>query len=139
MYLDDYRPSRSPTHTLHYSAYYLAGMIRYANMQQHLAAASPSLPILRHLLLHGGSVHIRNRTGRTPLFLAANAGLSEHVLLLRKSGAHLHSEEWTAARLLARRSPGIWGLAGIGPREISEDEGAPASAFAAGGMAGSAP
>ncbi|KAI9933221.1 hypothetical protein ASPWEDRAFT_598688 [Aspergillus wentii DTO 134E9] len=92
------------------------------NTPIHLAASSPSIAILRFLLLQGGSVHIRNRAGRTPLFLAANAGLSEHVLLLRKSGAHLHSEERPAAELLARRRPGIWGLAGIGPREISERE-----------------
>ncbi|KAI9041769.1 putative lysophospholipase [Aspergillus affinis] len=92
------------------------------NTPIHLAASSPSLPILRFLLLQGGSVHIRNRSGRTPLFLAANANLSEHVMLLRKSGAHLHSDERPAATLLARRRPGIWGLAGIGPREISERE-----------------
>lgn len=67
-------------------------------------------------------MHLRNRNGRTPLFLAANAGFSEHVLLLRKSGAHLHSDERTAAQLLARRRPGVWGLAGIGPREVSERE-----------------
>ncbi|KAL6233942.1 hypothetical protein BDW75DRAFT_176457 [Aspergillus navahoensis] len=92
------------------------------NTPVHLAATSPSIDILRFLLLQGGSVHLRNRNGRTPLFLAANAGLSEHVLLLRKSGAHLHSDERTAAQLLARRRPGIWGLAGIGPREISDRE-----------------
>ncbi|CBF74027.1 hypothetical protein AN8169.2 [Aspergillus nidulans FGSC A4] len=92
------------------------------NTPMHLAATSPSVDILRFLLLQGGSVHLRNRNGRTPLFLAANAGLSEHVLLLRKSGAHLHSDERTAAQLLARRRPGIWGLAGIGPREISDRE-----------------
>jgi lysophospholipase len=63
-------------------------------------------------------VHLRNRNGRTPLFLAANAGLSEHVHLLRKSGAHLHSDERPAAELLARRRPGIWGLAGI---DLSEN------------------
>lgn len=56
------------------------------------------------------------------LFLAANAGLSEHVLLLRKSGAHLHSDERQAAELLARRRPAVWGLAGIGPREVSDRE-----------------
>lgn len=89
---------------------------------QHLAATSPSLSILRFLLMQGGSVHIRNRNNRTPLFLAANAGLSEHVMLLRKSGAHLHSDERTAAQLLARRRPGVWGLAGIGPREVSDRE-----------------
>ncbi|KAF9885412.1 hypothetical protein FE257_012934 [Aspergillus nanangensis] len=92
------------------------------NTPIHLAASSPGLPILHFLLLQGGSVHLRNRNGRTPLFLAANAGLAEHVLLLRKSGAHLHSEEQTAAHLLARRRPGVWGLAGIGPQEISNAE-----------------
>ncbi|PYI07956.1 lysophospholipase [Aspergillus sclerotiicarbonarius CBS 121057] len=92
------------------------------NTPIHLAATSQSVDILRYLLLQGGSVHLRNRNGRTPLFLAANAGLSEHVLLLRKSGAHLHSDERTAAQLLARRRPGVWGLAGIGPREVSERE-----------------
>lgn len=65
---------------------------------------------------------MRNRNGRTPLFLAANAGLSEHVMLLRKSGAHLHSDERPAAELLARRRPGVWGLAGIDPREKSQRE-----------------
>ncbi|KAL4779937.1 asparaginase-domain-containing protein [Aspergillus varians] len=92
------------------------------NTPVHLAATSPSVNILRFLLLQGGSVHLRNGNGRTPLFLAANAGLSEHVVLLRKSGAHLHSDERTAAQLLARRRPGSWGLAGIGPREISDRE-----------------
>ncbi|KAL4886200.1 asparaginase-domain-containing protein [Aspergillus karnatakaensis] len=115
------------------------------NTPVHLAATSPSLDILRFLLLQGGSVHLRNRNGRTPLFLAANAGLSEHVVLLRKSGAHLHSDERTAAQLLARRRPGTWGLAGIGPREVSEremEELEAADGYRAGSnwaMAGSAP
>lgn len=87
-----------------------------------MAATSPAISILHFLLSHGGSVHLRNRNGRTPLFLAANAGLSEHVLLLRKSGAHLHSDERPAAELLARRRPGVWGLAGIDPRENSQRE-----------------
>ncbi|KAL2846071.1 asparaginase-domain-containing protein [Aspergillus pseudodeflectus] len=115
------------------------------NTPVHLAATSPSISILEFLLLQGGSVHIRNRNGRTPLFLAANAGLSEHVVLLRKSGAHLHSDERTAAQLLARRRPGTWGLAGIGPREVSdrEMEEVVGSGYRAGSshwsMAGSAP
>lgn len=79
---------------------------------QHLAATSPAISILHFLLSQGGSVHLRNRNGRTPLFLAANAGLPDQVLLLRKSGAHLHSDERPAAELLARRRPGIWGQAG---------------------------
>ncbi|KAJ5223673.1 hypothetical protein N7468_008215 [Penicillium chermesinum] len=92
------------------------------NTPIHLAATSPSISILHFLLSHGGSVHLRNRNGRTPLFLAANAGLSDHVLLLRKSGAHLHSDELPAAELLARRKPGVWGLAGIDPCENSQRE-----------------
>ncbi|GLI75030.1 hypothetical protein PoHVEF18_003280 [Penicillium ochrochloron] len=92
------------------------------NTPIHLAATSPAISILHFLLSHGGSVHLRNRNGRTPLFLAANAGLSEHVMLLRKSGAHLHSDERPAAELLARRRPGVWGLAGIDPREKSQRE-----------------
>ncbi|KAJ5947637.1 hypothetical protein N7466_000652 [Penicillium verhagenii] len=92
------------------------------NTPIHLAATSPAISILHFLLSQGGSVHLRNRNGRTPLFLAANTGLSEHVLLLRKSGAHLHSDERPAAELLARRRPGVWGLAGIDPRENNQRE-----------------
>ncbi|KAJ5104610.1 hypothetical protein NUU61_001957 [Penicillium alfredii] len=87
------------------------------NTPIHLAATSPAISILHFLLSQGGSVHLRNRNGHTPLFLAANAGLPDQVLLLRKSGAHLHSDERPAAELLARRRPGIWGQAGIGPTE----------------------
>lgn len=67
-------------------------------------------------------MHLRNHAGRTPLFLSANAGLSEHTLLLRKSGAHLHSDERPAAELLARHRPFVWGMAGVGPKEISQRE-----------------
>jgi len=67
-------------------------------------------------------VHIRNRAGRTPLFLAASAGLTDHVLLLRKSGAHLHSEELPLAELYAKQKPGIWELAGIGPKTTSDGD-----------------
>lgn len=92
-------------------------------------------------------MHIRNRAGRTPLFLAANAGLSEHVLLLRKSGAHLHADERAVAEMHARRRPAIWGLAGVGPkmiedREIDDDEdrnGVSLRMNGFGGIAGSAP
>ncbi|CAG8940716.1 unnamed protein product [Penicillium salamii] len=92
------------------------------NTPMHMAATSPSAQILHFLLSQGGSVHLRNRAGRTPLFLAANAGLSEHTLLLRKSGAHLHSDERPAAELLARHRPFVWGMAGVGPKEISQRE-----------------
>jgi lysophospholipase len=58
---------------------------------------------------------LRNREGKTPLFLAANAGLPEQVRLLREAGAHLHSDEMAAAKLAAKNSvkEEIWVQAGI--------------------------
>lgn len=61
-------------------------------------------------------MHLRNREGRTPLFLAANAGLKEQVGLLRAAGAHLHTDELAAARVQAATSGddgGPWKDAGI--------------------------
>lgn len=89
------------------------------NTPLHLAATGPSLEILRYFLTLGASVHMRNLTaaGRTPLFLAANAGLVRHVMLLRQAGAHLHTEELETAQLHARQRPDVWEAAGIsGPR-----------------------
>lgn len=85
------------------------------NTPMHLAATGPSLEILRYFLTLGASVHIRNftGTGRTPLFLAANAGLVPHVLLLRQAGAHLHAEELETATLHAQQRSEVWALAGI--------------------------
>ena len=85
------------------------------NTPLHLAATGPNLEVLRHFLTLGASVHLRNftGTGRTPLFLAANAGLEAHVLLLRQVGAHLHSEELDTARLHAQQRPRVWALAGV--------------------------
>jgi lysophospholipase len=53
--------------------------------------------VLRDFLSHGASVHLRNKEGHTPLFIAAAAGLKEHVILLREAGAHLHPDEMQAA------------------------------------------
>lgn len=115
-------------------------------LSQHIAAISPSVSILRYFLLCGASVHLRNRNSRTPLFMAANAGLSEHVLLLRKSGAHLHADERQVAEMQARRRPGIWALAGIGPKSMKErsmadliEEPNQSAQFGRTGAAGSAP
>lgn len=62
-------------------------------------------------------MHLRNREGRTALFLAANAGLKDQVRYLLEAGAHLHSDELEAARLRAGGSSGenkaIWVDAGI--------------------------
>jgi lysophospholipase len=83
----------------------------------HVAAVGPNLEILRLLLQKGASVHMRNKAGRTPLFLAANAGLEDRVSLLRMSGAHLHPEENGVAKVLYEKgSPQAtrcWELAGI--------------------------
>jgi lysophospholipase len=68
---------------------------------QHLAATSPNVDILRDFLGQGASVHLRNRSGHTPLYLAAAAGLEDHVQTLIDAGAHLHSDEVSAARMHA--------------------------------------
>lgn len=80
---------------------------------QHLAATGPNLEILREFLTQGASVHLRNRAGRTPLFLAARAGLKDNVELLRQSGAHLHSSELGRAWLQSSTNAKIWGAAGL--------------------------
>jgi 60kDa lysophospholipase len=81
---------------------------------QHLAATGPNIEILRDFLGQGASVHLRNRSGNTPLFLAAAAGLRDHVEVLREAGAHLHSDEMAAARLHAESDgdASIWERAG---------------------------
>ena len=80
-----------------------------------MAATAPDVEILRMLLTEGASVHLRNNTGRTPLFLSANAGLKEHVSLLKRSGAHLHADELIFAKFHAQHSPEIWSMAGLTP------------------------
>ncbi|EON63025.1 L-asparaginase [Coniosporium apollinis CBS 100218] len=85
------------------------------NTPLHLAARCPNVEILREFLSQGASVHLRNREGRTPLFLAAQAGLAKHVELLREAGAHPYSEEMRAARLEAKEGRGdaaLWRAAG---------------------------
>jgi lysophospholipase len=80
---------------------------------QHLAASGPNIDILREFLSQGASVHLRNRSGHTPLYLAAAAGLKDHVLVLREAGAHLHSDEMAAAELHASEGDGsasVWSL-----------------------------
>ena len=49
--------------------------------------------ILRELLRRGASVHVRNRGGNTPLFLARGLGNKEAAALLGDAGALLHAEE----------------------------------------------
>ncbi|CAI6298309.1 unnamed protein product [Periconia digitata] len=66
------------------------------NTPVHLAATGPNVEILHDFLSQGASVHLRNRSGHTPLFLAAAAGKADHVKVLKGAGAHLHSDEMVA-------------------------------------------
>ena len=91
----------------------LQGSTSPTDLCQHLAATGPSLEILRYFLSQGASVHLRNRAGRTPLFLAASAGRRENVLLLRDSGAHLHASERGRAWLQSSQNAHIWRAAGL--------------------------
>lgn len=84
------------------------------NTPVHLAAVSPDVEILREFLTRGASVHLRNREGRTPVFLAAKAGMAKNVELLRKSGAHLHAEELEVARRLRKFAEEGLSLGGSG-------------------------
>lgn len=88
------------------------------HLQQHLAAAN-NVSILHLFLSNGGSVHLRNRAGHTPLYIAASAGSEENVRLLRQSGGHLHADEIHVAQLHAQKAEGsrnehaskVWTLA----------------------------
>ena len=73
------------------------------------------MEILREFLGEGASVHLRSRAGRTPLFLAARAGLRPNVELLKDVGAHLHSNELSTAKVFAQSAENaeIWELAGV--------------------------
>ncbi|KAF2403131.1 asparaginase-domain-containing protein [Trichodelitschia bisporula] len=85
------------------------------NTPVHFAATGPNPSILRSFLKAGASVHLRNRGGRTPLFLAAAAGLVDNVRLLREAGAHLHGGEIRAARSARDEdgNRGVWEVAGL--------------------------
>ncbi|EPE05061.1 lysophospholipase-like protein [Ophiostoma piceae UAMH 11346] len=63
------------------------------NTAVHLAAVGPNTEVLRELLLHGASVHVRNRGNNTPLFLAEKMGHVGNVKLLREAGAHFWGSE----------------------------------------------
>ncbi len=72
----------------------LLGAKDYAeNTALHLAVVGSNPMILKDLLKRGASVHVRNRAGNSPLFLAQQLGATEHETLLREAGAHLHVEE----------------------------------------------
>jgi 60kDa lysophospholipase len=72
------------------------------NTVLHIAAVCSSSEVLKELLGRGASVHVRNRAGNSPLWLASKIGNREGVALLEESGAHLHVEE---VEWLERGSP----------------------------------
>ncbi|CAK7240593.1 MAG: hypothetical protein STHCBS139747_002038 [Sporothrix thermara] len=75
-------------------SYELLNASDYAgNTVMHLAAVGPSTEVLQELLLHGASVHVRNRGNSTPLFLAVKRGQKDNVALLQKAGARLWGKE----------------------------------------------
>lgn len=94
-------------------------VIMLIQVQQHLAALGPSDAILNELLTRGASVHLRNNSGHTPLYLAAEAGLLSHVKILRDAGAHIHERELAGFHSATPRNhengslevEGIWDLA----------------------------
>ena len=94
-----------------------------AGTTKHLASTSPSIEILRDFLSQGASVHIRNRDGHTPLFLAAEAGRVGNVRLLRESGAHLHADERDIAAMLKKRGSNGGGGDGGGEGQPGGDGG----------------
>ncbi|KAI9662771.1 MAG: hypothetical protein M1829_006115 [Trizodia sp. TS-e1964] len=77
------------------------------NTPMHLAAMGPSNEILHGFLLQGASVHLRNRDGHTPLYLAEVGGLTKNAKLLRESGAHLHPDELANEKLGAGSFGGL--------------------------------
>ncbi|KAI8080810.1 asparaginase-domain-containing protein [Gilbertella persicaria] len=59
----------------------------------HVACREGNLKIVEYLLLHGASIHVRDRTGHTPLFDAVVEKRAEVVKILRNAGAHLAESE----------------------------------------------
>ncbi|KAF2152393.1 asparaginase-domain-containing protein [Myriangium duriaei CBS 260.36] len=87
------------------------------NTAVHLAATGPNVDILNDFLAQGASVHVRNRDGHTPLYLAAQSGSQANVDLLVKAGAHLHAEEidgaTAAAKAAGDEAKQLWKSAGL--------------------------
>lgn len=55
----------------------------------HVAAAEGNVDMVRHLLLNGAAVHIRDRYDRTPLLEAISHDNHEIIKLLMKCGSHI--------------------------------------------------
>ncbi|KAI9277638.1 asparaginase-domain-containing protein [Sporodiniella umbellata] len=59
----------------------------------HVACREGHLDIVKYLLLHGSSIHFRDRYGHTPLFDAVHEKRADIVKVLREAGAYLAEAE----------------------------------------------
>lgn len=59
----------------------------------HVACREGHFEIVEYLLLHGASIHVRDKSGHTPLFDAVVEKRAEVVNILREAGAHLAESE----------------------------------------------
>ncbi|KAF8937983.1 asparaginase-domain-containing protein [Dissophora ornata] len=60
----------------------------------HIACSAGHLDVVRFLLSHGASIHVRDRLNHTPLYDAVTRGTSlEVVKMLRDTGAHFNDSE----------------------------------------------
>jgi lysophospholipase len=59
----------------------------------HVACREGHLHIVEYLLLHGAGIHVRDRSGHTPLFEAVVEKRASIVKILRDAGAHLAESE----------------------------------------------
>ncbi|KAI8990970.1 asparaginase-domain-containing protein [Mycotypha africana] len=59
----------------------------------HVACREGHFKMVKYLLLHGASIHVRDRSGHTPLFEAIVEKRAEIVRILRDAGAHLAENE----------------------------------------------
>lgn len=60
----------------------------------HLACREGHVEVVEFLLLHGASIHIRDRQGHSPLFVALVEKRAQVVEMLRMAGAHLSEKEY---------------------------------------------
>lgn len=67
----------------------LSGQNQDLRTALHIAAAEGKIEIVKHLLLNGAAVHLRDRYDRTPLTEAIHGDYHEIIKLLTKCGAHL--------------------------------------------------
>ncbi|KAJ5083303.1 Asparaginase/glutaminase [Penicillium angulare] len=83
-------------------------LLQMLKLVQHVAAISPSITILRLLLLNGALVNALNRTSNTPLFLAARAGQEQHISFLMQYGACISADEQRVADILLPTQTRVW-------------------------------